>query len=317
MRLVLPTSQQGRPIVRAFKAITQLSSDVDERQHAMLAAAKQTLGVDAELDELLPISPAQLALEITDPQVRQQVIQGMVVLSLLDEEAEAGELELVEAFALALDVSPGELKNLRQLVEKRTLALRFDVARRVWFVDRLKSAWNEGGFRWLARTIATLKFTDDGPLAAKYQALADYPLGSLGRCYYEHMREQGFALPGEKGSQVEPVFIHDLTHLLCGYGTDPRGEILAASFSAGNRRDNPFTYIFFVLCQFHLGMAFSPFTGVQEGAFDPSAALWAAKRGMEVNTDLSEAWNYWEDLALPLVEVRRKLGMTLPPDSPT
>lgn len=312
MRLQLPTPEQALPILRAFKAVVNVTSVVHERQDAMISAARTVLGSEVEVDSLEPITPAGLAEALDDPAIRAQAVQGMVVLSLLDEEVEQEELTLIEAFAIALEVAPDELRNMRQLAEKQTLALRFDVGRRVWFMDRLKAAWKDGGFRWLARTIATLKLSNDEPLAEKYRALGDCPPGSLGRLYYDRMREEGFPLPGEKGSQVEPVFIHDLTHLLCGYGTDSRGEILTAAFSAGNRSEDPFTYIFFVLCQFHLGLKFSPFADASSGAFDPAATLWAAKRGMEVNVDLSEDWDYAADLSLPLEEVRARLGMTLP-----
>ena len=316
MRLKLPPPDLAAPILGAFSRVAKTSSTVDARQQAMIAAANRILGANLDLDALPEVAPDELAQTVEDPQLRRQIIQGMIVLSLLDEEAERDELTLIEAYAIALDVEPDELANLRQIIAEQSLALRFSVARRVWFVDKLKAAWAEGGFRWLARSLATLKLADDEPLAHKYRALADYPEGSVGRCYYEHMREQGFPLPGEKGSQVEPVFIHDLTHLLSGYGTDPAGEILAAAFSAGNRRKDPFTYIFFVLCQFHLGMRFSGFAESSESAFDPERALWAARRGMEVNVDLTEDWDYWSDLGLSLDELRTKLGMTLPFDPP-
>ncbi|MCA9697419.1 MAG: hypothetical protein KC431_07830 [Myxococcales bacterium] len=312
MRLQLPTPEQAAPILRAFAEVAAASSAVDERQQAMIAAARSILGVQP--GPLAPITPAALAAAVEDEQVRRQIVQGMIVLSLLDEEAERAELERIEAYAAALAVAPEELRNLRQLIEGQTLGLRLSVARRVWFVDRLKAAWAEGGFRWLARSLATLKLMNDEPLAAKYRALADYPVGSLGRCYHDHMREQGFPLPGEKGSQIEPVFIHDLTHLISGYGTDAAGEILAAAFSAGNREKEPFTYIFFVLCQFHLGVRFSGFAPSASGAFDPARALWAARRGMEVEVDLTEEWDYWADLGLTVPQVREKLGMTLAPE---
>jgi hypothetical protein len=61
---------------------------------------------------------------------------------------------------------------------------------------------------------------------------------------------------------VEAVFIHDLAYLVAGYGTDGRGEVLTASFSAGKRKQDPFAYIFFVVCQFYLGMRFSPFAPI-------------------------------------------------------
>lgn len=312
MRLQLPTLIQAEPILRAFHSVSLVTSRVDERQRAMIDAAARVLGATVPPDSLTPISAEALAQAVTDPAIRAQAIQGMIVLSLIDEEASDAELGLIESYAAALGVAPDELRNLRQLIDDQTMALRFDVGRRVWFMDRLKKAWHEGGLRWLARTVATLELSDDQPLAAKYRELAEYPEGSLGRCYHDHMREQGFPLPGEKGSQVEPVFIHDLTHLLSGYGTDAAGEVLAASFSAGNRGKDPFTYIFFVLCQFHLGVRFSPFADAATGAFDPAQALWAARRGMEVNVDLSEDWDYWSDLRRPVSEVREALGMTLP-----
>lgn len=321
MRLMLPPPELAPSILGAFLRVARVSSSVDARQHAMIAAARDILlatssGVELELDSLAEVAPDALAAAVRDPQLRRQIIQGMIVLSLLDEEADPDELTLIEAYALALEVEPDELTNLRQIIAKQSVALRFSVARRVWFVDKLKAAWSEGGFRWLARSLATLKLADDEPLAAKYRALAEHPADSLGRCYHDHMREQGFPLPGEKGSQIEPVFIHDLTHLLSGYGTDPAGEILAAAFSAGNRAEDPFTYIFFVLCQFHLGMRFSGFAPSSSSAFDSARALWAVRRGMEVNVDLTETWDYWADLERSVDEVRAKLGMRLPVEQP-
>jgi hypothetical protein len=310
MRLSLPTSEQAPFILRAFETVAQAGSSPDDRRQAMIAAAGALLGVQADLDALPTITPAELAEAIDDERIRSQIIQGMVVLSLVDEEAEGQELAQIEHFAGALGVAPAELRNLRQLVEGHTLALRLDVARRVWFMDRLRKAWKEGGFRWLVRTLATLKLTDDPQLAERYRPLGQLPEGTMGRCYHDHMREQGFPLPGEKGSQVEPVIIHDLTHLLSGYGTDAAGEILTAAFSAGNRGKEPFTYIFFVLCQFHLGMRFTPFAPAATDNFDPRRVLEAVERGMRVTVDLTEEWDYMADMERPLPEVRESLGIT-------
>jgi hypothetical protein len=314
MRLELPTPDEARSILRGFVAVASAEGSVSAlgaQERAMIQAASSVLGANVDVDSLMPITPEELSKNLQRPSIRSQVIQGMVVMSLIDENADAEVYKRVMRFADGLGVRPDELNNLRQLVEGQTLSLRFDVARRVWFMDRLKKAWSEGGFRWLARTLATLKLADNAPVAEKYRALGEYPEGTLGRCYFDHMREQGFPLAGEKGSQVEAVFIHDLTHLVAGYGTDARGEVLTASFSAGNRRQDPFTYIFFVVCQFHLGMRFSPFAPSETGAFDAQDALWAAKRGMEVNVDLSEDWDYWPDLALSLDDVRAKLGISM------
>ncbi len=219
----------------------------------------------------------------------------------------------MQSYADALGVAPAELRNMRQMVQDDTMALRLDVSRRVWLVDNLKQAWKEGGIRWPGRSLATIsKLKEDTALANRYRALEQCPAGSMGRLYYEHMREVGFPLPGEKGSQVETVFIHDLTHLLSGYGVDPDGEVQAASFSAGNRKKDPFTYIFFVLCEFHLLMKFSPFAEASRGRFDGAKAVAAVHRGMQVNRDLTTEWDFWADMDKPLDRVRSELNV--PPE---
>lgn len=189
-------------------------------------------------------------------------------------------------------VAPAELRNLRQMADGQLLRFKLDVARRVWLMEHLRDAWEAGGLRWLARAVgAKIGLAEDTAMADRYRALEAYPEGTVGREYHDAMRGTGFPLPGEKGSVVEAVVIHDLTHLLGGYGTDPAGEILTAGFSAGIRREDPFTYLFFVLCQFHLGTIQAPFQLQTTGGFDPAGALHAVRRGMAVHTDLSSGWD--------------------------
>ena len=45
------------------------------------------------------------------------------------------------------------------------------------------------------------------------------------------------------------------------------------------------------------------------GRFDPELAIAAMRRGMALNRDLSDAWDYWPDLPLPLDEVRARYGV--------
>ncbi len=57
--------------------------------------------------------------------------------------------------------------------------------------------------------------------------------------------------PGEKGGAAEQVLFHDCAHILSGYGTMPGEEVQVAYFSAGFQRRDPWTFVFFVLLQFH------------------------------------------------------------------
>ncbi len=310
MELVLPTPEQSVPILRALKTVALEDGALADQELAMLDAAQEIFGTSHDARALEPITPAALAEALTDPRLRWQLVNGLVVMSMVDEEVTAEKVARCEAFAEALEVSVDELKNLRQIADGQMLRLKLDVARRVWLKDHLIERWRKGGIRWLATAIATLKGAiENTPLAERYRALGSYPEGTVGRVYHDHMREQGFPLPGERGGTVEPQVIHDITHLLSGYDVDAEGEILTAAFSAGYRKREPFTFIFFVLCQFHLGFKFSAFGPPYTGQFNATRTFNALRRGAAMNTDLSEGWDPWTVMDKPLDELRSELGV--------
>ncbi|MFT5683371.1 MAG: hypothetical protein ACI8RZ_004302 [Myxococcota bacterium] len=308
----LPSAEDAPSILHALYSAAVFDGPLTDREHSMLEAAREVTGVHDDVDIHQTISPEDFAAAVPDPHLRHQAVTAMVIMSLLDEEGAREDADFIEQYAAALGVWPDELRNLRQIAEGHTIRFQLDVARRVWLMEHLKEKWEAGGLRWLARAVGTkLGITEDTALADRYRSLADYAEGTVGRMYYSHMRTVGFPLPGEKGSQVEPVIIHDMMHLLSGYGTDPKGEILTASFSAGNRQQDPFTYIFFVLCQFHLGNLNAPFAPRKRGQFDAGASIHAVRRGMALNTDLSSGWDPWSIFGMTLDEAR--ISLNVPP----
>ena len=303
-------SCQAPYVLRALYTTATYRKPLGEREGAMLEAARETIGVGQDVDIHAPITGEAFAAEVEDKQIRLQAITAMVIMSVLDEDPNPQDADFIEAFAQPLGVSSSELKNLRQIVDGDLFHFQLDVARRVWLLDHVKLKWKKGGMKWLVRTVgAKLGVKENTAVADRYRALAAYPEGTVGRLYYDHMREVGFPLPGEKGSQEESVIIHDLTHLLSGYDTSPEGEVMTASFSAGNRDKEPFTYIFFVICQHHLGNLKAPFAYTTTGLFDAAASVKALKRGSEVNTDLSIGWDPWTIMHMPLDEARASLNV--------
>jgi hypothetical protein len=141
-----------------------------------------------------------LARALPDPQLKRQLVQGLIVMSLIDREASSQETDLIEQFAQALEVSIPEVKDLRYLLKGEILKLRLDLARRFWLSDKVKEIWNTEGIRGLYKFVGGMigKY-EDTALAARYRVLEHYPLGSLGRAFCEYCRTNGFALPGEKG----------------------------------------------------------------------------------------------------------------------
>ena len=310
MELKIPSPEQAYWGLRAMKTVALADGTLDNSELHLLASVQQIFGTTHELEQLSPIAPADLARGFPDSQLRQQLVQGLIVMSLIDGKANAQETDLVEQFAQALEVSAPEVKDLRHVLKGEIFQLRLDLARRFWLRDKVKTIWNTEGIRGIYKFMRGMigKY-EDTALAARYQALEYYPAGSLGRVYWEYCRTNGFALPGEKGGAVEQIMFHDCAHVLSGYGTEPEGEVQVACFSAGFQRRDPWLFVFFVLLQFHVGIRMTPITKARTGFFDPAKALIAIRRGAAMNVDLNDGWDYWPVMGKQVEELRRRYNI--------
>lgn len=310
MELHMPSPEMIPFGLRAMKRVAMANGRFDDAERSLLAAAQAVFGTNHDLDTLAPIEPAALAAAIPDPRLREQLISGLIVMTLVDGEATPEEAAVVEDFAAGLGVSLVWVQTLRKLAEGHTMGVRLDLARRAWPRAKLAEAWEHGGVKWLTRTMAAmLKLKEDRSLADKYRALAHYPAGSLGRGYADFVQRNGFQFPGELGGGPEAICFHDLTHVLSGYGTDPAGETQVAAFHAGARRKDPFTFIFFVMLQFHLGMRMTPISPAERGFFDPAKVLLALRRGAACKIDPTDGWDPWPVMDQPLESLRAEYGI--------
>jgi hypothetical protein len=276
----------------------------------MTECIQRIFGTTFSPEKLVPIAPTDLARAFPDPQLRRQLVQGLIVMSLIDQEASPKEADLVEQFAQALDVSIPELKDLRYLLKGEILRLRIDLARRFWLREKVIGIWNDEGIGGIYKLVRGLmgKY-ENAELAARYKALEQYSAGSLGRLFWEYCRNNGFALPGEKGGAPEQILFHDCAHILSGYGTAPEEEVQVACFSAGFQRRDPFTFILFVLLQFHVGIRMTPITEARTGFFDPEKAMIAVRRGAAMNVDLNNGWDYWPVMGEQVEELCRRYNI--------
>jgi tellurite resistance protein len=312
MELLIPPPEVVPFGLRALKMVAVADGEFGDRERALLMAAQRMFGTDHDVDALAPITPAELAAALPDnPVLRKQLVFAMLVLSLADGEASPEEAKVVASFRDALGVDAHEVDTFRKVADGQLTMARLDVMRRFWARDHVVTKLKEKGGRWLVRAIATFaKLADDPKLAAEYQALETYPEGTLGREYARFMRDNGFSMPGEKGGAPEVIIIHDLTHVLSGYGTDAAGEICVTAFHAGYRRKEPFTWILFSMMQFNLGIGMTPLAETARLQFDAPRALEALRRGAAMNADLTDgSWDYRADMKLPLAEVRAKYGI--------
>ncbi len=221
----------------------------------------------------------------------------------------------MEAFAKALQVSTPELRDLRLLAENNMLVFKLDVLRRSQIGDIMKNEFDQKGPLGLAKSVLVLRgVMEDKALAARYRAWEKLPENTLGHSLVAFYAKNGFSLPGERGGFPEAGLYHDFSHVLGGYGTDPEGEVQVASFSAGYKRTTPFYLVMFAVLIFSTGVNVRPTAGnTTVGVLgNPGMAerMFAAmERGAQVNTDLSDKWDYWPYVEMPLDEVRKRLNV--------
>lgn len=105
MDLKIPTSEQARWGLRAMKTVALADGALNDSERQMLEAVQRVFGTTHEVEGLLPIAPEELAVGLPDQQIRNQLVNGLIVMSLIDQEVKPVEAELVERFAVALHVS--------------------------------------------------------------------------------------------------------------------------------------------------------------------------------------------------------------------
>jgi ubiquinone biosynthesis protein Coq4 len=301
--------------LRAAKTVATARAAMHPTQRTMIDLAQRLiLHTDVDVDALTPITPAELAAVIPSQQGAERVIRGMVLTCLARGEVSREDAADIERFARALHVEEHSVDHLRQLAEGHLALLRYDVNRRAFTGQAIAQARQADGILALLKDAAVrIGLRDDQETAARYEALADYPERSLGRELWAYYQRNNFPIPGRKHAIPSFATVHDLCHLLSGYGVDGPGEIEVVAFQAGFMKTDPMSTIFFILLQSHLGVRLVAIAPGNKGALDDphilERAIRAARRGAAVKRDLFDHWDYWPALRQDIEQVRAELGV--------
>jgi len=317
MRLLRPDPAASLLGLRALKTVASTASPLRPAQRAVMEAARKIiLGIDADIDSLAPVTPADMAAGFPGPELRRQFVNGMLVVALADGVPSRETVAEVEAFATALGIEAPELADLRLLAERHMLVFKLDFLRRSQVADIMKDQLEQRGPLGLAKSVLTMRgLMEDPALAARYRAWEDLPEDTLGHGLIAFYRRNGFSLPGERKGFPEAGLYHDLCHVLGGYGTEPEGEVEVAAFTTGFKRTRPFYVVLFAVLIFSAGVNMRPSKedfvtlGVLGKPGMAERMFAAIERGAQVNRDLSDKWDYWAYVGLPLEEVRRQLNI--------
>jgi len=288
-------------------------------QRAMLDAFQRLLlQTDLDVDALAPIDPAELAKSLHVPVEARQLIRLMAALCVADGPPSLAQVDLLAAHAMALGVKEPAVQVLRPLAKGNLLRFRIAFMRHAHIRIYLRNTRHIlGGVLPMFRgaLVAGGVLPEDTELVARFRALQELPEDTLGYEFFRHCTNEGLKLPGEKGGFPLGALYHDFSHLLAGYDTSPEGEIKNAAFQAGfTQEDDDFFVALFALVIHTAGVNLAPFPVPKlPGRIGEGTLAWdwlhALERGAAMKVDLSDGWDFWEVVRLPIDVVRGRLGV--------
>jgi hypothetical protein len=292
-------------VLGALRGVAQANGHFSEAEAALIEGLAALHGERLAADALPRVSPEQLACILTDPHRKKRAVQLAIITSLV--EGQPGEVssQAVAHLARALDINEPGLRVLDRVAHERSMLARLDMVRRI---QRFATHGGAPSFLRIALP-SLLGINGDDALAARYQALAELPVGTLGRDLHDHYREHAFPLPGEKSGLPELLLFHDIGHIISGYDVDPQGEIQQAAFQAGFARTDGFTFLLFGILQFHIGLRITPVARSEQGYFDVPKVLRALTRGAACKVDFSDHFDFFAHAHEPVAELRERWGV--------
>lgn len=301
-------AQELPQVLRVLRTVLEPEHPLDADQRRFLATYARITGFPLAATDPAPIETRAVRIEGAHP--RKRLIQLAAIAAFLSRPVQARSVAFLRALAQQLDTHDGAIDVLDAIVHKRFLRARLLTARR-GMRGLLKEAHTAGGTLGVLRLLAAmlLKRPVDRDKLAGYKHLGLLPDGTLGREYWKHMTREGFGFPGEPGGIADAVAYHDVAHVLAEHAATALGEIQQGCFQGGNRREDGFSFIQFVMLQFHQGIRVTPNAPSATDNFDPEKVLWAIHRGAQCTVDMTHQWNYWPLMTLPLQEARARCGL--------
>ena len=285
-------------------------TDADRR--TIEAAARVVLGLeDAAPDDLALCAPEGLAAVLLDEADARQAVRMLAVMSLVDGRVDPEKTALVAEYADALDVHEEYLPVLAEAAAGEVAAAGACLIRKnAESFPRLDLAGLDEDA--LAPFMPYRDGRDDPELEARYGELAALPEGTFGRAFSDHFVRNGFAFPGNPAGLAEGFTTpHDSSHVLSGYSTSQKGELLVSTFIGAMHPDHPMAAeVLPVLFSWHLGIKLNELAGSFRGSFEPRSFWTAWDRGAATTVDVIDAdWDFWGAVATPLEELRAAYGV--------
>jgi hypothetical protein len=268
-----------------------------------------------DIGALPTMTPGDLVVALKDREIAEEGLKYLAIMALVDGTLDAEKLKRVLDYARALDI---EADYLTDLVEAASGHLAWATA----------DMWRKNFDSVLSRPSAGLDpgvwirpYRDanaDPALVARYEALGALPQNTFGKALWDFDKKNGYPFPGDpEALNASFGTPHDSTHVISGYDTSARGELLVSTFTAGMHPINPMSgHILPVIFFFHFGEQLNDVGHAGKGGLDPDEFWHAWARGREMTVDLFDpGWDPWQWVERDLEALRRDWSVT-PPGCP-
>ena len=285
-----------------------------EQLRVLRAIVRHVLGrADLDLAGVAPLGPAEVATALTGPTDRRAFREVLVALEACRHPLTAAQVARADDYSEALGLTGPDRLLLRELVEEGADRAGADYQR---FLAENLSHREEPALRHADPD----HLTAEPELAARLEAMADCPDGSLGRAFVDFYRRSGILLPGVEASALNHFYVaHDMTHVIAGIEPTAAGEIALSAMLVGMDDGPVNTSALLASLMLHeVGVGRAGKVHSEAGVLDdPVAARLLGSslaRGAACRADFSVVDHF--DLAdEPLAEVRAHYGVR-PPDDP-
>jgi len=267
----------------------------------------------SDVGALPAVEPADLVAALADRDIAREAIKYLAIMSLVDGALDTRKIVRVLEYSRALDV---EEAYLTELVEAASGHLDWVIADMT-----LRNAESVVSETWGSRPDPArwiLPYSDgnaDPALVERYEALGKLPQNTFGKALWDFDKKNGYPFPGDpKALNAAFATPHDATHVISGYDTSYRGEILVSTFTAAMHPINPMAgHILPVIFNGHLGVKFNEVATPARGGFDPDEFWHAWARGRDMTIDLfAPGWSAWDWVERDLEELRRDWNVAPP-----
>lgn len=265
-----------------------------------------------DVGTLRAIEPIDLARTLDDRELRAEAVKYLAIMALVDGVLDHAKLRRVLEYSRALDVEEDFLTELVEAASGHMSWVVADMTRKNFDSVISRSSSGLDPTAWITPYAGA---NADPALAARYDALGKLPDSTFGKALWNFDRKNGYPFPGEPAA-LNAAFAtpHDSTHVISGYDTSFRGEILVSTFTAAMHPINPMAgHILPVIFNGHLGVRFNDVATPAHGGFDPDEFWHAWARGADMAVDLFDpAWSVWDWVECDLEELRRDWNVTPP-----